>query len=454
MAKKKTTKSKDARLANIMKVAQTAHTRSVGVGGRVWDPYLSHVRALPLPGLGLMTMLGFTGLRDSCTVLIYGAPGSHKSSFGIEVINWGYKYGVAGGIIDCENKAAVDIALGTLTETTLWTPGQMVMSTATSVEQAQDELTNLVKFCHEINDGLDRDYHIPFIGLVDPLAGVPAEETVKVIDKQGHGDKGHGGRTEANIWTSYLKYHEAQILNLPFISVFVNHVKQRQKKLGNVAVTENYNPGGVSQNYATTIAFECKAGKAFRSEAHGGKSYNEVWIKCTKNSRGPTGGSTCVRKYWRPMKDGTTKFWWDWERNTAETLAAYKSNHPVHQVCAVTKHTNDKYSCKTLGLKDVSPTEIGAAIHADSELMDNIIKALELRKLTEFMPLSDEDLAQMNELAHKEHMKYLKEAGVDPTLEAPISEDDSEPVVEETEEADDTDDGVLDALDDLVNLDG
>lgn len=416
MAKKKEEPS--SRLGNILKAATNAHKKEVGSGGSIYDPYLSHVRSMRFPSLGLMDMLGFTGLRDSCTVLIDGAPGSHKSSFGIEMFNWGYQYGIGGAIIDCENKAAVDIAMGTLSETTLWLPGHLIMKSSGTVEDAQMSIQSFVDKCRSMNEGIPREQQIPMMTLLDPLAGVPSRETIKqVLGKQhGHADRGHGGRVEALLWSIWLKVHEQAIMDLPFISVFVNHVKERQKQgTGSISIMEKYNPGGCSQNYATTVAFRCSPGKSFRSEAYGGRNYNEVFIKCSKNSRGPTGKQTMVRKYWQPRKDGSTVFWWDWGRNCADFLAQLKSNHPMNDILTVTAHTKEKYSCKQLGMKEVSPSDIGNAVMSDPNLVKSAIKILQLRELKEFEPLTNEDHKAMQEAAHEAHLAYLADAGM--TLE-------------------------------------
>jgi len=434
MAKKEV---KPSRLGNILGAAKAAHKKEVGAGGSIYDPYLSHVRSMRLPSLALMHMLGFSGLRDSCTVLIDGEPGSHKSSLGIEMFNWGYQYGVGGGIIDCENKAAVDIALGELHETILWLPGHFVMQTARSVEDAQIAISALVDKCREMNKDIPRDQQIPLMSLTDPMAGVPSKETIKAVGKlAGAADRGHGGRVEALLWSTWLKVHEQHIVDLPFISIFVNHVKERQKQGTSKPMTEKYNPGGCSQNYATTVALRCSKGKAFASEAYGGKNYNEVYIQCSKNSRGPTGRRTMVRKYWQPRNDGISKFWWDWGRNTAEFLAELTGKHPLRDILDVSKATNDKFTCKALGMKDESPTVIGDAIMADDELVRQSIKILQLRDLAEFDRLTQDDHDKMYEAAHAAHVEYLKAADMTLADEATIGMDDSELVEAQAQEVD------------------
>lgn len=424
MAKKK--EEAPSRIGNILAAAKAAHQREVGAGGSVYDPYMSHVRCMRFPSLALMGMFGFTGLRDSCTVLIDGAPGSSKSSLGIEMFNWGYDYGVGGAIIDGENKAAVDIALGTLKEETLWLPGHLEMQSATSVEDAQRRISNYVEKCAAINMGLPRDAHIPMMTLMDPLAGLPSEETIKAFVKAGgSSDRGHAGRAEALLWSAFIKAHESSIINVPFISIFVNHVKERQKQIaGAKQIMEKYNPGGVSQNYAVTISLRCTLGKRMLSEAYGGRSYDEIYIKCTKNSRGPTGRAICVRKYWRPRNDGISTFWWDWGRTTAEYLAELGDKHPLRDVLSVSKITNDKFSCKQLGMKDETPDVLGNAVMADRTLVDQCVPILQLRNVKEFSRLTDAEHEQMQKLASAAHLEYMQANGFNVADEALIDEPD------------------------------
>lgn len=409
MAKSKVTKA--SRMGSLLASAKKSHQHDVGAGGSIYDPYLSHVRGMRLPGLGLMNMLGFTALRDSCTVLIDGKPGSSKSSLAVEMFNWGAPYAVGGAIYDCENKAAFDIALGTMSETSLWLPGHVVMASCRSLEVVQAAVKSQVARCRDMNEGIDREEQIPFIIVTDPLSGAPSEETMKVIAKEGHGSRGHGGRVEALQWSIWLKDHEADIANLPIISVFVNHTKERTQKAGQVTYKENYNPGGISQNYATTLHFHCSGGKKMTSESVTGNSYQDIRIKCAKNSRGPTGKSTTVRKYSRLREDGITLFWWDWDRNSAEFLAETSGSHPVREVLKVTKKTNEKYSCKELGMVDESPSKIGAAVMADSTLVGQIVEACRFFQIKEFNVLSEEEAAELYTIAHEAHMAHLKDTG-------------------------------------------
>jgi len=323
MAKKEKTNRLD-----ILMAAKKAHQFEVGAGGNIMDPLMSSVRGIRLPSLGLMDMFGFSALRDSCTVLIDGDPGSSKSSFALDMFNWGLPYGAGGGINDCENKAAFDVAYGLLNPVTLWN-GHLVMQTCITVEAAQIAIKNMVKMAKEMNEGLARDDQIPFIIVTDPLAGSASEETRENIKETGSADRGHGGRVEALLWSIFLKDHEADIVNLPVISVFVNHTKKGTEMHGGKAVSREYNPGGVAQNYATTIQINCKCLKRQVSQAVDGMSYEDIGLKCKKNSRGPTGRMTKVRKCSRRNEDGTTTFWWDWGLNTGEFLEGLPRGHPA-----------------------------------------------------------------------------------------------------------------------------
>jgi len=116
MAKKK----KVGRFQSLLNHATKAHQLDVGAGGNIFDPYMSNVRGIRLPGLGLMNVFNSTCLRDSCTIIVDGEWGSSKSSFSIDFFNWVLPYGGGGALIDCEQKAAFDIANGMLDEVSLW----------------------------------------------------------------------------------------------------------------------------------------------------------------------------------------------------------------------------------------------------------------------------------------------------------------------------------------------
>jgi hypothetical protein len=414
MAKRKKNKkdSEGGRMA-VLLAAKNAHKRDVGVGGKACDPTMSHVRGIRLPGLGMMNMLGFSALRDSCTVLIDGQPGSSKSSLAIDMFNWGAPYAAGGAICDCENKAAFDIAEGLMNQTTLWLPGNLRLSSCQTVEAAQEELLEAVKRCKTMNEELPRDDHIPAIMVLDPLTGSPSEETKKAIIKNTHADRGHAGRQEALLWSVFIKDLNSTLVDLPIIAVFVNHTKEKQKQVGARSITVDYNPGGLAQNYATTIQLRCQVGKRQITQAVDGMSYEVIYISCKKNSRGPTGLKTSVRKYSQRMEDGTTRFWFDWERNTAEFLADVSGKHPTKDVVVVTKTSDTKFSCSKLGLKDEDPAVIGHAIMSDHQMMDELISACRIRKIKEFNRLTDEELQQLSDNAQEYKQELMDKADAD-----------------------------------------
>ena len=439
MAKK--TKSKATRMGSLLASAKKGQQYDVGAGGNVFDPSMSHVRGVRLPSLGLMHMFGFSALRDSCTVLIDGKTGTSKSSLAIDMFNWGLPYAAAGAIIDTENKAAFDIASGMLNDTTLYLPGHLAMRAALSVEEAQAAISQEVDRCRKINgikerpkkekkkpdykkkdeeeenpkktkdeeeaEALARDDQIPFIVVTDSLAAAASEETKAIIKKQGHSDRGHGGRVEALLWSIWLKDHESEIANLPFISVFVNHVKEKQEQKGSRTVSTEINPGGVAQNYATTIQIRCSSGKSFISASVDGISYQDIYLKCVKNSRGPTGIQAAVRKCTKRNEDGTTTFWWDWGRCTTLYLAELSKAHPSREVCSVQKVSDTKYTCKQLGMSNEDPGAMGDAIHADAGMMEELIKTARIYNLREFTLLSEDDFTQLSKQAAEAKEKFL-----------------------------------------------
>lgn len=402
MAKKPEVKSR----LDILTAAKAAHQYEVGAGGNVMDPLMSSVRGIRLPSLGMMAMLGFSALRDSCTVLVDGEPGSSKSSLAIDFFNWGLPYVAGGAIIDCENKGAFDIAAGMMNKVTLWLPNHLLMKTCLTVEDTQATIASMVGQAREVNKELERNEQIPYIIDTDPMAGVASEETHKNVNKEGHADRGHGGRQEANLWSTWLKVHEANIVNLPIISVFVNHTKVKTEQKGPTAISKEYNPGGCAQNYATTIQIKCACLKRQVSESLTGISYEDIRLKCKKNSRGPTGLSTVVRKCSKRNEDGTTSFWWDWGLNTGEFLAELPKGHPALKLVHIEKKSDTSYNCAAVKLKEATLGEIGDAVMQNEELLGELIAACRIFKLREFKRVSSEDFAKLTEMAQQTENEY------------------------------------------------
>jgi hypothetical protein len=415
MAKKKKTKSSPGRLG-VLQEAKAAHQFEVGAGASIQtDPYMTGVRGVQLPSLAMMELLGFTALRDSCTILIDGDAGSSKSTLALELFNWIRPYGGTGVYIDAENKSAADIAAGLLDNVHLWHHGHKVdFRTQGTIEEVQASMDVLVDRCKKANETLDRDEQIPFIGVIDPIAGVSSEEVIQHTKKEGHSDRGHGGRDEALLWTKWIKTLNHQILQQPFIGVFVNHVKTRQEKRGPQQVERKVNPGGSGQNYAATIAIRCNATskqKLVKAGAIGshGDYYQDIWLECTKNSRGPTGNRICVRKYATRLRGGITRFWWDWPRATTLWLSEFGPQHGVNDIVSVRKASDTKASCKQLGLKDVSLSEVGEAIHADESIMKQLIDFFCWRKIREYAHLTDEEYQTLVTEAEEVRQAYIKE---------------------------------------------
>jgi hypothetical protein len=323
------------------------------------------------------------------------------------MFNWINPYGGSGAYVDAENKSASDIAAGLLSAVHLWHPSNRIeFLTCPTIEQVQAQLSILLGRCRKANKDLGRDLSIPFISVVDPLSGVPSEEHSSHI-KEEHGttDRGHGGRDEANLWCKWIKWFNTQIIDLPYISVFVNHVKTRQKEQGPRMVEDKYNPGGIAQNFAATLGLRCSASKRQQhSESVQGNTYQEIWIECSKNSHGPTGLRTMVRKYVKRQTGGQSLIWWDWSRNTAETLGAFGPRHESRDVCSVVRESGESYWCKDLGISDkdaVGPSELGDLIHKNEKIMEQLAEVFCWRKIKTFLPLSDEEYKTLSSQAEE-----------------------------------------------------
>lgn len=397
MSKKK--EQKVASRLGLLDKAKKAHQYEVGAGGSIYtDPLLSNVRGIKLPSIALMELLGVTALRDSCSILIDGEPGASKSSLVLDMFNWIRRYGGTGNYVDAENKSAVDIASGLLDDVHIWHPSHKVdFLSCRTIEDVQQHVAMLIKQCEASNKDLDRNLHIPFIAVIDPLSGLPSAEHTKAIDKnKGAADRGHGGRDEALLWSKWIKWVNSEILNLPFILCMVNHCKEKQEQIGQRTVERKYNPGGKAQNYAVTIGLRCKAPSRQQvSAAIDGNTYQDIWVECVKNSRGPTGNSICVRKYAKRVEGGRTVFWWDWDRCTATFLANLGVKHASKDIVEVKAHSDANYDCKTLGMSGCTPSEIGRAINEDAKIVSQLIELFRWKQIKEYTALADDEYEQL-----------------------------------------------------------
>ena len=165
-------------------------------------------------------------------------------------------------------------------------------------------------------------------------------------------------------------------------------------------------PGGVAQNYATTIQINCKCMKRQMSQAVDGISYEDIGLKCRKNSRGPTGRMTAVRKCSKRNENGTTTFWWDWGLNTGEFISKLPRGHPALEVIRVEQKAEHKYNCSAVGIKEASLSEIGDAVMKNEELVMEIIKACRIFKLKEFQKITAEEYETLTKKANEAEAEY------------------------------------------------
>jgi hypothetical protein len=144
------------------------------------------------------------------------------------------------------------------------------------------------------------------------------------------------------------------------------------------------------------------------SESVTGISHEDIKITCKKNSRGPTGRHTKVRKSSQRREDGSTVFWWDWELSSGEFLAELTKTNPIKEVCSVEK-TGSEYNCKALGLKAASLQDIGKAVHSveNAAVLEEILKAGRIYRLKEFNRISPEEYAKALEMAEAHRTEYV-----------------------------------------------
>jgi len=206
-----------------------------------------------------------------------------------------------------------------------------------------------------------------------------------------------------------MKCASCEIVDLPFIVVMVNHLKQKVEMTGGHAVQKDHNPGGSAIRFHATIALRCHAVARPKSSQTG--SYQDILITCAKNSVGETWKQLKVRKYCRRDQEGNSFFWWDWPRATVEFLAGFGPKHPIRDVVDLEKSGEDgsRVTCRQLGVKLEDISQVGETIHSDLPLMAKVLEVLPYQNYKEFLRLTDDEYTKLLEEARVQKAKALAE---------------------------------------------
>jgi len=216
------------------------------------------------------------------------------------------------------------------------------------------------------------DKDIPLMILVDSLGAVTSEEAVDKMKKDGSaGDVGFGAAHNARNLTEQMRaFVPTHVATKPMTLVMTNHQKgaidgNRPAHLP-PATTEG---GGAGKDFAATCTLEMK--KMGKDESTKSEDRTRIMIKTKKASLTKTGKSVQVVMITGRDKDtGEDYSFFDWDAALCELLAGDTFERAiVKEIVTIVKANATKYSCSTLGLKDVHPRVIGKAIHDNPEMV-------------------------------------------------------------------------------------
>lgn len=177
---------------------------------------------------------------------------------------------------------------------------------------------------------------------------------------------------------NYFKALASDLIGLPIIVAFTNHLKDKIDSSGPAKVKTK--SGGVSQDFHAAQYVYMSKIKDIRLVSREGAL---IKMKAQKCGMGPANREIEVPILWdfltlddtdQPVQTTT----WDWHAATARLLVNPKLTSRISSVSDVTCNAN-KYSSTRLGLVRVEDTVLGEAVFNDKELMKDLQKACGFR---------------------------------------------------------------------------
>jgi hypothetical protein len=358
MAKKK---KKKAKKADIMGAFTDAAEKELGPGA-LYTPSTKKTRhvGLPLPSFSFEFLLGSNVLWLGSSYGLAGPTQSFKSSLAMDLMRTVLRLGGYGSTVETEGGKVSEVMIASLL-------GELrkhhKLMPRRTVEEAQDALTFVVGWFEKTfpkNDTL-------FALMLDSLFGPPGEEKRRAILKEGHASRSYP--IEALLWSAWLQTFSPGLTGYPIIFLFVNHLKKQMEG------DSWRHPGGDAQDFYSTVYFHVSKVRVYDGAD---MAINQVQVRTVKNSFYLPGRRIYVPYVFDKVDN---RLYFDWGHSTADLLASDLVPSTVKNVLDV--KTSGKsmtalartFSCKQLGLKDVKGSELGAAIHADAEIMTQLRQA-------------------------------------------------------------------------------
>ena len=360
MAKKK---AKKKCVSDIMDTFIGAAQKKLGAGAMYSaEKHEQHHVGVPLPSLSLEYLFGSNILYLGAAYGLAGPSQSFKSALGMEfgriiASRGGYNFlgETEGGKISAKLISSI---YGDLRQ-------RLTMRLVDSVESTQDYISFTFDWIKK--NFPDRDQ---MFGLfIDSLNGPSSDDRHKAMQKDGHAKRDFP--VEALLWSKWFQDWVPKLTGWPTMLIFVNHQKI---DVGNPNSFRH--PGGDAQDFYSTVFTHVR-----RAKINEGVDavVNQLVLKTVKHSFMLPGRKINTAFV---VDKARKRMFFDWGHSTADLLAGDQVPATVKDVLNVTTSSQSitaltrTFSCKELGLVKVTGAELGAAVHADEQLMQQLREIL------------------------------------------------------------------------------
>ena len=364
MAKRATKKKTDgpAKPASIMADFRSVAEKKMGPGSYSGADHKDQQVGVPLPSLALEYLLGSNVLYLGALFGLAGPSQSFKSALAME---FGKIIASMGGLNFLSETEGGKISAPMMSSIYGDLLDRLDIRQAQSVEEAQQYLSFTSGYLK--NHFPDRNQ---LAGLfLDSLNGPAATERSKKIEKDGYASRDFP--VEALLWSKWFQSFAPKLTGWPIAMIFVNH-----KKLDINNPRSFRHPGGDAQDFYSTVYMHIAR---VRTTEGADTIINHVKIATVKHSFMPPGRHINLPFV---LDKPTKHMGFDWGHSTAALLVDEKLAPRVKEVIKVTTSSKSMsaltrvFSCKRLRANNVSGAELGAAIHADDELMKELREVL------------------------------------------------------------------------------
>jgi hypothetical protein len=352
----------------------------------------AHVRTnhgVPIPCIPLQYLLTTNVIPCERMGAITGPYGSCKSTLAFEFIRFFLDAGGYANIIDSENKLSTKILEEVIGAE--YMQSRVILNRAANIEDMSAKVIEGLKYYFDKATDGEKDAYplrkLPHISLLDSLSGPPAQATQATVTKEGAQGRGYSDKPIViqNMMSSINPF----LIGSEAAFIYTNHEKDDLSAAASPGFggPKKRNPGGDGPDFYKTYQIRATVAKDLPERTNKNAPGKLLKLKTEKNSNGPK-RDIFVEVRWiteeqviaTPDGEETverTVCRFNWDQSLAMLLAAdHMPKDKLKDVLTVKAQTSTKYDCPQLNMKNVHPTELGAAIHADEDLCDELRKIL------------------------------------------------------------------------------